>query len=180
LIDAMPSRSRRALVLVALAAALAGSPLLAQKQKETAASAGLVLPKFTKKALDDRFKGWELAAADSQTAACRPDGGGSPVFVQADFNGDGAPDVALAVKTGDGVRLIAVLARVEDGTVVDVDTLDMAGAYLSVEKRGTKFKDPVYGLDDYFAADTLAVRRCGQPTTIYRWDGAAFEKVVIP
>jgi hypothetical protein len=170
---------RHALVLAALAAAFAGSSLLAQK--ETAATAGAAIPKFARKALDDRFKGWELAAVDAQATACRTDGGELPAIVQADFNSDGEPDVALAVRTGDDVRLIAVLARVEDSTVVVVDSIghDMAGAYLTVEKRGTKFKDPIYGLDDYFTNDTLAVHRCGEQTTIYRWDGAAFEKGVI-
>ena len=77
--------------------------------------------------------------------------------------------------------LVAVFARLEDSTVVNVDSLGSgtAGGYLGIEKRGTKFKSQ-FGLDDFFAADTLSVYRCGQPTTAYVWAGSGFSKVVMP
>jgi hypothetical protein len=176
----MPPLPRHVLVLVALAAATAGSTLLAQKG--TTLPTGLSLPKSAKKALDDHLKGWAMAPIDPQASACRRDGEASPAFVQADFDGDGQQDIAVAVKVGDDVRLVAILARMEQSQLVNVDSLGQgaASAYLGIEKRGTKFKDPQYGLDDFLSADTLAVYRCGQSTTAYIWAGSGFIKVVMP
>jgi hypothetical protein len=171
----------RAVALVALAATTAVGPLFAQKP--ASASPGLALPKSARKALDRQFKHWEVAPVDPEATACRRDGAGeSPTFVQADFDSDGQQDVAIAVKVGDEVRLIAILARLEDTKLVDVDSLGHGGAdaYLGIEKRGTKFKRQNIALDDYYPADTLAVYRCGQPTTAYFWAGSGFNKVVIP
>ena len=80
--------------------------------------------------------------------------------MQADFNDDGQQDVALAVKVGDDVRLVVILTRLDDSTLVNLDSVGrgMAGAYLGIEKRGTKFKDLAYGPEDYLLpADTLAL-----------------------
>ncbi len=171
---------RRALVLMTLAAAAAGAPLLAQKKAEL--PGGQALPKAVKEALDDRFKRWEVASVDPQAIACRRDGEESPAIVQADFNSDGQQDIALALKVGDEVRLIVIVARMEESTLMDVDSLGRgaAGGYLGIEKRGTKFKASNVGVEDFFPADTLAVYRCGQPKTAYFWAATGFTKVVIP
>jgi hypothetical protein len=156
--------------------ALAGAPLAAQK------SGGVALPKIARKALDAKWKGWQLATMDPQSQSCRGDGGESPVVLQGDFDDDGRLDTALAIKTAQGVRLVAAMARVQETLLYDIDSLGDAAAsgYLGLERRGTKFTNPNTKLDDYFAADTLTVYRCGQPRTAHIWTGLGFSKVTIP
>src|SRR5438034_1360419 len=90
------------LTLVTLSFAPMAAPVIAQKG--TVTPAGFVLPKTARKALDERFKGWALAAIDPQASACNTGGGETPAFVQADFNSDDQPDIAMAVKTANGIR----------------------------------------------------------------------------
>jgi hypothetical protein len=139
---------------------------------------GATIPKAARKALDERWKGWQLATIDPQAASCAQDGHAPSALIPGDFDGDGRPDVALAVKTRHGVRLAAVLSRENDTIVYDIDSLGDAAANVSVgvEHRGTKFINPRSMLVDYFPADTLTTSRCGQGRTGYFWTGSGFSK----
>jgi hypothetical protein len=148
------------------------------QQEQRAASADI--SKTVRKALDDRWKGWQLATVDPQALSCRPkDAAPPPVVVQGDLDGDGHPDTAFLIKTSQGVRLVAAITRVDDIVLVEVDSLgaDAANGVLTLEPRGAKFSYPDLSVDDFFPADTLTISRCGQPTVAYFWLGLEFSKV---
>ena len=147
------------------------------------ASSGLTLTEATRDALDKAFDKWEIAPVDPQSVSCQSQNDGAPPssFVRGDLNSDGQPDLAVAIKTSTGVRLVAVFERAVDSLVVDVDSLGQTAAdgAIGIQARGSTFKNPGDGLDDYFTADTIAVSRCGQPRTLYFWSGLGFRKVVL-
>jgi hypothetical protein len=153
---------------------------LAGHAQQEHGSAGVDLPKNVRKALDDRWKGWQLATIDPQAVSCRPTNAAAPsVVVQGDLDGDGHPDTAFLIKTSQGVRLVAAITRVDDIELVEVDSLgnDSANGVLALEPRGAKFSYPDLAVDDFFPADTLTISRCGQPITAYFWLGLEFSKV---
>ncbi len=170
---------RHSFLLAALAAAGCGGG----SAQVPGASSGLTLTEATRDALDRAFDKWEIAPVDPQSVSCQAqnDGASSSSFVRGDLNSDGLPDLALAVKTPQGVRLVAVFERTIDSLVVDVDSLGQTAAdgALGIQPRGSTFKNPGDGLDDYFTAETIAVSRCGQPRTLYFWSGLGFRKVVL-
>lgn len=144
--------------------------------------AGVALPKDIRKAIDDRWHGWELAKLDSQALACRHDASGSPAVVQGDLDDDGRPDSALLIKTAQGVRLVAALTRVDEVLLFEVDSLGNAASdgFLKLEPQGAKFSTPDGLVEDYFPADTLTVSRCAGPRVAYFWTGLGFDKIEIP
>ena len=169
------SRLGHSLLVIVLAGACA--PLSAQK---VSLPSGLTLSEATRDALNETFDKWQIAPIDPQSVACRTDASAQS-FVRGDLNSDGQPDLALAVKTADGVHLVAVFERATGGLVVDVDTLGQSAAEgtLGLEPRGSSFKNPEDGLEDYFTADTLVISRCGQPQTLYFWNGLGFRKLTL-
>jgi hypothetical protein len=140
----------------------------------------LTLTPATRDALDAKFKKWQIATVDPQSVACQNNGSAAP-FVRGDLNGDGQPDLALAIKTDTGVHLVAIFERSTDSTAVDVDSMGQTAADggVGIQPRGSSFKNPDDGLEDYFTADTLVVSRCGQPRTLYFWSGLGFRKLVV-
>lgn len=164
----------RRLTALAVAAVLAAAgPLGAQSGESD-------VPKAARKLLADKWKGWRLAPLDPQALACQRDGQPSAV-AQGDFDGDGRADLALAVSTPAGARLAVVLSRLEDGVLYDVDALGdaSASAWLSVQRRGARFRRPGEVVDDYFPAATLTAQRCAGPRTAYFWNGLGFKKDTI-
>jgi len=155
---------------------------LAGHAQQEQGTANADLPKNVRKALDDRWKGWQLATVDPQALACRPKDAPPPsVVVKGDLDGDGHPDTAFLIKTSQGVRLVAAITRVDDIYLVEVDSLGSTAAdgVLALEPRGAKFSYPDLPVDEFYPADTLTISRCGQPTTAYFWLGLEFSKVVL-
>jgi hypothetical protein len=166
--------------LITAAGAAAGLLFIAwtatAQQKDTAPTASFATSKLARKAVDDKFKKWEVAPLSPEAAACATEGP-PPRAIEGDFNSDGTPDAAAALKVSDGVHLVAVLNRVEDAFAIDLDTVGQttADGFLVLQKRGQKYTNAA-GLQDFFAADTITFVRCGQPTVAYLWSGSAFRK----
>jgi hypothetical protein len=165
----------RAGVFTAIVWGAAGASALPQSEPEAGE-----LDEEVRDALDAAYDDWGIAAIEPSRAACLA--GGTPAAVaRGDFNNDGRPDAALAITAQNTVRLVVVIERVDEGTVIEVDTLGqgVADGYLRVEPRGSPYAD-ARGFEDYFSSDTLAVHRCGQPPTIYLWSGLDFRKQPLP
>jgi hypothetical protein len=139
------------------------------------------LPKAARDALNNKWRGWQIATVDPALSCLTGDAATSPMLVQADFDSDGHPDVAAAIQTPQGVRLVAMMSREGGYELFDLDALGdkTAAAYLRVESRGTKFLRPPLQVPDYFSDATLATYTCGGGHTVYVWSGAGFEKIAL-
>jgi hypothetical protein len=139
-------------------------------------AAPIELPGDARDALEDKWRDWAPATLPGDPA-CLKDGATPVSLVRADLDSDGHADFALAVQTGGAVRLAAVLYRVPEYVVFDLDELGgtPAAATLAVAPRASMFT-PAGALPDFFPADTILVRRCGQPDVAYLWTGFSFRK----
>ena len=131
------------------------------------------LPDKTRESLEEKWKDWTPAAVDPQAVACLKNGVAPAGPLVVDLDSDGHQDFVLTVQTATGVRLVAVLYRLPDFVVHDLD--EGAGGFPTLAPRGAKFM-PAGGTDDYFPAQTIVVRRCGQPDVAYLWTGFSFRK----
>jgi hypothetical protein len=139
---------------------------------------GVAISKPAKRALNQRYKHWQLAAVDPAAGSCAANGAGAKAFVQGDLDGDGRADVALALKTDQGVRLVVLLARVQDVALFDVDALGDAqsNVFLGMEHRAAPFSKQTGLVREYFSTDSVTTFHCGQVMTAYLWNGAGFLK----
>jgi hypothetical protein len=137
------------------------------------------LPDEARDALEEKWRDWAPAELPS-AAACLKDGAApASGVVRADFDSDGHPDYVLAVRTGGLVRLAVVLQRIPKSVVFDLDELaaDVPAA-LTLAPRGSRFT-PAGGIDDYYPAETIVVRRCDGSEVAYVWTGFSFRKTPI-
>jgi hypothetical protein len=137
------------------------------------------LPEEAREALKDRWEDWSLASPVA--APCATDGGAAVAPVTAaDLDNDGQLDYVTAVQTSEGPRLVAVMFRAWEYAAIELDPLggDAAAGVLSLEPRGARYTK-VNGLDDYFPAVTIVVRRCDGGSVAYIWSGIDFRRTSI-
>ena len=136
------------------------------------------LPDDARESLAAKWRDWapaELAPA----AACLKDGGPPMSTVRADLDSDGHADYVLAVRAGGTVRLAAVLHRIPEYVVFDLDAIGADGpAALALAPRGARFT-PAGGIEDFYPAETILVRRCSAPDVAYIWTGFSFRKTPV-
>jgi hypothetical protein len=134
----------------------------------------LEVPDAARESLEATWRDWAPAELTSD-ASCL-DGAARTSMVSADLDSDGHPDYALAVRAAGGLRLAAVLHRIPKFVTFELDDLGADGpATLALAPRGGRFV-PASGVDDFFPAETILVRRCGQPDVAYLWTGFSFRK----
>ena len=140
-----------------------------------------VLPELARKAIDEKYKQWDLARV-VPAGSCQDRLGPSPNLISGDFNDDGFTDYGAWIATSGGVRLIALMGWLSDYQVYELETLPdtTAPRFLGLEKRGTKFSNPKTKLEDYFSQNTLTTYSCGKDRIVYLWVGFHFEREVLP
>jgi hypothetical protein len=132
--------------------------------------------------LDERYKGWRVAAFTGD-AGCQAQAGASPTVLTGDFDSDGRDDRALLIDTPQGPALVAALREL---TTFRLFTLEEPGAvpaaarYLYLEPRGKRFPSGVEGLDDFLSHTTAAVATCSSSERVaFVWTGIGFKRVVM-
>ena len=168
--------SRQTLMALAIAIVAAWLPLTLAAQD---AAPPVDLRKAVLKALDKRWKTWQLAplscASNGQQDATAP-------ILDGDYNSDGQPDAAFAVTTEKGARLVVAINRIADIDLFEVDALPAdGGVSVQLRKRGTKYFRKDLPLDQYFGADALVVAPCAGSRDIiaYSFTGTEFRREVI-